>query len=189
MRHPLIITVLAIAPQLAGAQKLVPEPGVMDSASEARVANALSAAPSSVAAGATVMDMSKKILRRGTNGWICLPDMPDVPNNSPMCLDATWLDWLDAFMARRPPVTRQLGIGYMLQGDMPVSNVDPFATTSTNGNQWVQNAGPHIMLIVPDVTALESLPTDPTLGVPWLMWKGTPFAHVMVPAVPTGREQ
>jgi len=24
-------------------------------------------------------------------------------------------------------------------------------------------------------------PTDPKSGGPWVMWKGTPYAHVMVP--------
>jgi hypothetical protein len=37
------------------------------------------------------------------------------------------------------------------------------------------------MLLVPDMKALDTLPTDPHAGGPWVMWKGTPYAHVMVP--------
>jgi len=34
---------------------------------------------------------------------------------------------------------------------------------------------------VPDAAALEGLPTHPDAGGPWVMYKGTPFAHIMVP--------
>lgn len=145
------------------------------------VENALSAAPASIATGATVMDFENKVLRKGSNGWVCLPDHPEMPNNSPMCLDAPWLEFIGALMSKKEPQVKSLGIGYMLQGDMPVSNIDPFATTPTAANQWVENSGPHIMLIVPDARQLETLPTDPKNGGPWVMWKGTPYAHVMIP--------
>jgi hypothetical protein len=37
------------------------------------------------------------------------------------------------------------------------------------------------MVLIPDLRLLESLPTDPHAGGPYVMWKGTPFAHVMIP--------
>ncbi|MBA2670307.1 MAG: hypothetical protein H0U67_08060 [Gemmatimonadetes bacterium] len=148
------------------------------------IANALSAAPPSIAAAAKVMLMDGTELRRGTNGWTCFPDDADVPNNSPMCLDAAWLDFFEAYMHRRTPTGHGVGIGYMLQGDMPVSNIDPFATGPTPDNEWLQDGVPHIMLIVSDTRQLESLSQDPHNGGPWIMWKDTPYAHVMVPTVP-----
>lgn len=33
----------------------------------------------------------------------------------------------------------------------------------------------------PDDAALDALPTDPYGGGPYVMWKGTPYAHVMIP--------
>jgi hypothetical protein len=151
------------------------------------IANALSAAPPSVSSAAKVMLMDGTVLRPGTNGWTCFPDDAAVPNNSPMCLDAAWLDFFDAYMHRRTPDGHGVGIGYMLQGDMPVSNTDPFATGPAADNQWLQEGVPHIMLIVSDAGLLELLPEDPHNGGPWVMWKGTPYAHVMVPTV--GRTQ
>lgn len=145
------------------------------------VRNALSAAPPSIAAAAAVIDGQGKVLRAGTNGWTCMPDNPDVPNNSPMCLDKPWMAFLDGLMSKRAPQFEGLGIGYMLQEDMPTSNLDPFAPAPTPHNQWVPNAGAHVMLIVSDVRLLAGLPTDPANGGPWVMWKGTPYAHVMVP--------
>jgi hypothetical protein len=100
-----------------------------------------------------------------------------------MCLDAAWLAFFDAYMHERQPEWEGVGIGYMLQGDMPVSNSDPFATGPTPGNQWLQEGVQHIMLIVSDSRLLEALPTDPHNGGPWVMWKGTPYSHVMIPTV------
>lgn len=177
MRSLILVTTLlfVISPAAAFAQRA-------DTATnQARIQNALSAAPQSLGANATVMDFEQNVLRRGTNGWVCFPDMPDVPNDTPMCVDDQWTGFLDAYMNRRQPDVTRLGIGYMLQADMPVSNVDPFATGPTADNQWIPNAGPHIMLIVPDAKLLEGIPTDPNNGGPWVMWKGTPYEHLMIP--------
>lgn len=149
-----------------------------------RIASALSAAPASIADRATVVTFGGEVLREGENGWTCMPDDPNVPNVSPMCLDAPWLDVIDAWMSRRKPGFQGIGFGYMLQGDMPVSNVDPFAEGPAPGNEWIQAGPPHIMVVVSDLALLESLPTDPENGGPWVMWKGTPYAHIMVPTVP-----
>jgi hypothetical protein len=37
------------------------------------------------------------------------------------------------------------------------------------------------MILTPDLKALDALPTDPKSGGPWVMWKGTKYAHIMVP--------
>jgi hypothetical protein len=152
-------------------------------ADAALIANALSAATPAIASHATVMGHDGRELRHGTNGWVCMPDMPDVPNNTPMCLDAPWREMIDAWMHKRTPSVTRMGFGYMLQGDMPVSNVDPFATAPTPGNQWIQAGAPHIMVIVPDARLLESVSSDPNNGGPFVMWKGTPYAHLMVPTI------
>lgn len=153
----------------------------------ALIANARSAAPTSVAAIATVMSHDGRTLEQGTSDWVCMPDMPNVPNNTPMCLDAPWREVIDAWMNKRTPTITQMGFGYMLQGDLPVSNTDPFATGPTPANQWIQQGAPHIMLLVPDPKLLDALPTDPKNGGPFVMWKGTPYAHIMVPAEPPAK--
>lgn len=151
---------------------------------QALIQNALSAAPAAVSANATVQTMDGRVLRKGSSDWVCIPDPAEVPNNSPMCLDATWRSMIDALTHKRPPAVKQMGFAYMLQGDMPVSNTDPFATAATPTNQWIQDGKPHIMVIVPDLSLLDNLPTDPNNGGPFVMWKGTPYAHIMIPTVP-----
>ena len=110
-----------------------------------------------------------------------LPASPGVMDA--MCGDKTWGVWADAYMAKKTPQIKSLGISYMLQGDHGASNTDPFAMSMTESNQWVVSP-PHVMVLVPDMKLLESLPTDPHAGGAWVMWKGTPYAHIMVPTTP-----
>ena len=37
------------------------------------------------------------------------------------------------------------------------------------------------MIIVPNPAELEGISTDPYSGGPFVMWKGTPYGHIMVP--------
>ncbi len=143
------------------------------------IEQALGAAPLSISSQATVRSWDGNVLRRGSNGWTCYPDMgPDVI--AAMCLDRTWTAWMAAYMERTRPVVDRIGIGYMLRGDSGSSNTDPWAEGPTPDNDWVV-AGPHLMILVPDPTMLDGIPTDPRNGGPWVMWKGTPYAHIMVP--------
>ncbi len=146
------------------------------------VANALSAATPEIAAHATVVDFEGKVLRKGTNDYTCMPDDPSRPGNSPMCLDSEWLKWAQAWMGRTepPPLTR-VAFAYMLQGDFPTSNTDPYGTEPTADNEWIEDMGPHLMILVPDAASLEGLSDDPGRSEPYVMWKGTPYVHVMVP--------
>jgi hypothetical protein len=72
-----------------------------------------------------------------------------------------------------------LGISYMLAGDGGASNVDPYAEGPTEDNEWIRE-GAHLMILAP-AELLEAYPTDPDNGGPYVMWKGTPYAHLMVP--------
>lgn len=165
----------------------VPAPARAQDGTDARIRSALSAALPALGEHATIVDLDGTVLRKGTSDWVCMPDMPDVPNDSPMCLDATWREVIDAWQNHREPRVRALGISYMLRGDLPVSNTDPFATAPTPDNAWIQVGKPHIMLVLPDPALLEGVSTDPDNGGPWVMWKGTPYAHVMIPTVPRTR--
>jgi hypothetical protein len=185
MRFVLISSsaLLVCLSSVASAQATHTPPKAAPSAAgdRALIANALSAAPASVAAGATVVGHDQRVLRKGTTDWVCMPDMPDVPNDTPMCLDAPWRSLIDAWMNKKQPSVKAVGFGYMLQGDMPVSNTDPFATAPSATNQWIPNGGPHVMMVLPDAAMLSGISTDPANGGPFVMWKGTPYAHVMIP--------
>ncbi len=100
-----------------------------------------------------------------------------------MCLDKAWMDWADGWMHKTDPQVKTMGVAYMLRGDKGASNTDPYATGPTADNQWVVSP-PHIMVLVPDQKLLDTLPTDPHTGGAWVMWKGTKYAHIMVPINP-----
>lgn len=156
---------------------------------EGKIQNAMSAAPDSVAQAATIMDWPTTEggeftqLRAGTNGWVCYPSTPAATGavgQDPMCLDAEFQKWAGAWMTKKSPKLAGVGLAYMLQGDRGASITDPFAKTAADAKDWVV-AGPHIMVTTPNTAALASLPGVPAGGIPWVMWKGTPYAHIMVP--------
>ena len=157
-------------------------------AAQAKIRDAMSAAPAAISKNATIMDWPDKPgapmtqLKAGTNGWMCMPSTGAGGGVSadPMCLDKSFSSWADAYINRKDPQLSATGIGYMLRGDKGASNTDPFAEAPTPTNQWVVS-GPHLMLVFPDPKQLDAFPTDPNSGGPFVMWKGTKYAHVMVP--------
>lgn len=74
---------------------LVQPPGAPPQGAAQNTANAVSAAPQELGATATVMDWDHSVLRQGTNGSTCFPDVPNTPGNAPMCLDAQWVKWAE----------------------------------------------------------------------------------------------
>jgi len=147
---------------------------------KALIKEALSAAPKSIADIATVKNWDGKILKAGSDEWICYPSMPNFEGVCPMCLDKPWQGWLEAMSKGEAPAGGALGVSYMLAGDCAVSNTDPAATAATDDHEWGQE-GPHLMLLAPDMASLEGMSHDRNSGAPYVMWRGTPYAHVMVP--------
>ena len=70
---------------------------------------------------------------------------------------------------------------YMLEGGTDASNTDPYATAPTADNKWVKT-GPHIMVVgSADVIKGHPSGAKPDTTNPYVMWAGTPYAHLMVP--------
>jgi hypothetical protein len=108
-------------------------------------------------------------------------------DGTPMCLDKEWQSWADGWVNKKDPQVKNIGLAYMLKGDTGASNTDPYAKKPTPDNQWVVS-GPHVMVILPDPAQLDALPTDPQSGGPWVMWKGTKYAHIMMPTAPMPKQ-
>lgn len=145
------------------------------------IKSAESAGPASISTQATIMDWDGTELRAGTNGWTCLPDRPDTPGTDPWCVTGAWLNFLQAYVNKTEPSYGEIGFAYMMQGDTPVSNSDPYATEPTGEEDWVTDLGAHLMILVPDHSLLEGMTDDHRNGGPWVMWPGTPYAHIMIP--------
>lgn len=151
---------------------------------ETMIQEALDAAPAAVAEHATVRSLEGETLREGEGSYTCFPAPQGVAG--PMCMDAEWLRWMDAWMKQEPFQARAVGVAYMVAGDSAqggASNADPCAVEPTLDNDWVVE-GPHVMIITPDPAAMTGLPTSKDVAGPYVMWSGTPYAHIMLPVGP-----
>jgi len=149
------------------------------------IASAESAAPAAIAHDATIATIdasgATKVLRQGKNGWTCMPDSPATPGPDSMCMDANAGKWAAAWIGHKPPPQGAVGVMYMLEGGTDASNIDPYATKPTAENDWIKT-GPHVM-IVGSKEILAGYPSGakPDTSAPFVMWAGTPYAHLMVP--------
>ena len=169
----------------AANEKAADSNGTATSGNNDPVASAMTAAPAAIARDATVVqaqaDGSMKTLREGKNDWTCMPDSPTTPGPDPMCMDANAAKWAAAWMGKKTPPEGTAGVMYMLEGGTDASNTDPYAQAPTADNNWVKT-GPHIM-IVGSKEILAGYPSGatPDTSAPYVMWSGTPYAHLMVP--------
>ncbi len=150
----------------------------------AMIASAMRAAPKNVAAKATIVvagaDGKMRTLREGSNGFTCMPDNPSTPGPDPMCMDKAALAWAEAWMGHKNPPTGKVGFMYMLAGGTDASNTDPYATKPDKN--WVKT-GPHVMIVGAEPVFYDQYPKDaqPDTTVPYVMWPGTPYQHLMIP--------
>jgi hypothetical protein len=171
---------VAAAMAVAGIAIVIAGPSFSHGAKETMIKEALMAAPPSLAAVASVQDWGGNVLKQGSSSYVCLPRTPGSKFTDSMCLDAPWFAWADAWMNKTQFKADTVGLAYMLAEDGGASNTDPFAKGPAADNQWVVE-GKHLMIIVPDPASLDGLSADPNSGGPYVMWKGTPYAHIMAP--------
>jgi hypothetical protein len=149
------------------------------------IRSAMAAAPPAVARDATIVDVAAdgriRVVRKGTNGFTCLPDNPNSPGPDPMCGDQNAMEWAQAWIERKDPPQNKVGFMYMLSGGTDASNTDPFAQKPEPNNNWVET-GPHVM-VVGAKGMMEGYPRTarPDTSQPYVMWPGTPYEHLMLP--------
>ncbi|MFJ3762845.1 hypothetical protein [Streptomyces sp. NPDC090080] len=137
---------------------------------EEKIKDALSAAPSYIAERATVLDSDMKtVLREGSPDWICMPTPPGKPGRGPMCLDPTWMQFLEEVLQGKTPTIDRIGISYMLIGETGADFDDFLAKQPPEGKDWYK-AGPHEMFCFPKGTGhiLKGIGNDPSSGEPYV---------------------
>jgi hypothetical protein len=145
-----------------------------------KVARAISAAPANIAKAAKVVDFDDKgneiTLREGTNGFTCYPGHPGEVGAQPYCANAAAVQWERDLAAHKPkPTNTEPGIEYMLQGGTDWSGSDPSATSGTPIKE-----PPHWMIMWPFDPKSTGLSVEPKQTGTWIMWAGTPYAHLMI---------
>lgn len=149
------------------------------------IKSAMAAAPPAVAKNATIVaispDGAMRELRKGTNGFTCLPDNPGTPGPDPMCGDRNAMEWAKAWIGKKEPPMNKVGFLYMLAGGTDASNTDPYAQKPEADNNWVET-GPHVM-VVGAKGMMEGYPRSakPDASQPYVMWPDTPYEHLMLP--------
>lgn len=169
-----IAVVMIVAPTSIQAQPI----GAMSDSDY--IAKVMTAAPASVVKGATIVEMQKdgtmRTVQTGSNGFTCMV----AGATDPMCADNNAMQWAHAWMTHSTPPD-SVGFVYMLAGDNGASNTDPYATAPADGNHWVKT-GPHVMIVGPSAKTMGyPITADPDPTKPYVMWSGTPYAHVMIP--------
>jgi hypothetical protein len=147
---------------------------------QAKIARAMSAGPEDVVKTARIVDTDAQgqivVLRDGNDGFTCMPGNPKVVADPPMCVDAPALQWYADAKAHKPKPTNTVpGITYMLAGATQRSDSDPNDTTS-----MPIEIGPHWMIMWPFDPKITGLPTTHKPTGAYIMWAGSPYAHLHV---------
>jgi hypothetical protein len=147
------------------------------------------AAPSFLGGLATVMGGNGEVLREGSNGWTCTATKPmpeggfETPHHAfALCADDQGFKWASAYMAGTTPEMERDAYIWMLHGDTGEDNNMPGGDKSMamQHDHWIES-GPHLMLMPKDPSTIAGFSTDFTAGAPYQMFKGSPYAHLMIP--------
>jgi hypothetical protein len=177
---------LLIMAALMSAASLVP---ALAQSKDELIAQAVSAAPEELRAGATVVNYDAKgdpeVLRQGTNGIVCTPNQ-NKDNYSVNCYAQILraqhdLQAKEKAEGKDPKTIAADTQAALASGKLPKPAI---GTTmySLSGKTQATARGMWVVL-VPGMTAEQTgLPTKPTAaGTPWLMRAGTPGAHIHIP--------
>jgi hypothetical protein len=153
---------------------------------EAKIERAMSAGPPEIAWSAKIIDKDAQghtvVLRAGSNGFTCMPGNPNVIGDPPMCADGPSMQWAADFAAHKPRPTNTVpGITYMLAGATQRSDSDPYDRTSP-----AISVPAHWMIMWPFDAKATGLPTTHRDTGAYIMWAGSPYAHVHVMGRPEG---
>jgi hypothetical protein len=178
---PLVLAIMSLG---ASAQSSNAPDSDLNETIASKIARALSAGPPNVTKDATVAEVDEqgnmKLLRKGTNDFTCLPGNPKVPGKPALCEDKVAMQWNRDFAEHKPkPTTTVPGIEYMLAGATQRSDSDPYDKTDPP-----ITVGPHWMILWPFDPKASGLPTHHKATGAYIMWAGSPYAHVHVMGTP-----
>jgi hypothetical protein len=175
------IALLVLSPAVLSAQA---RPAAQTKESDAEfIRLAESGAPEWIAADASVarLEPGGKVtrMREGSNGFTCSV-MPD-GSNAPVCADKSGFAWLVAAMSKQPkPPAGPPGVAYMAKGGTHHETPDGRIVMEPSGNTKEVKEPPHWMLLYPADSATSGIPTRPNAGGTYIMFAGTPYAHLMI---------
>jgi hypothetical protein len=139
--------------------------------------------PLGVAKSATIMrfqpDGKASELRKGSNGFTCsiLLDVAAMP----FCADKNAWQFMVDVVAKQPkPTNNEPGIAYMAAGGAHLETAKGEVVMEPAAGTHKVREPPHWMLLWPIDPATSGLPTRPNASGVYIMFAGTPYAHLMV---------
>ena len=177
MKYPILVpaVVLFVLPVTAGFAQ--------DKANNEFIQEAEAGGPPRIASAAAIarLEPGGKVVpvREGSNGFTCTI-MPD-GSNAPFCGDEGGFAWLVAAMSKQPkPPTTSPGIAYMAKGGAHFETAKGEIVMERSADTKDVREPPHWMLLWPLDPAATGIPTHPNAGGSYIMFPGTPYAHLMV---------
>ena len=148
-----------------------------------QTALALSAAPARLAKDAGVMiygaDGKLTEAKKGTNGFTCIPTVMNLPVPDPICMDAASNQWMTDVMNNAPkPSNTVPGIAYMARGGSHFEKNGKVVMAGEGAK--VVKEPPHWMVMWPFDPNASQLPTVPNPSGIYIMFEGSPYAHLMI---------
>lgn len=177
------ISALTIAGEQMKGAKSVKSVKSMSGAEQIKLAQ--SAAPPYISRDATIMIMEPdgKMTegKKGTNGFTCFPDVDGQEIPDPICADEAAMKWVNDFMENAPRPTNAVpGIAYMARGGWHWEKDGKIVMDkNTPGAKRVKEP-PHWMVFWPFDSKMSGIPTLPGKFGTYVMWDGTPYAHLMI---------
>ena len=143
-----------------------------------------SGGPAEIATKAAVVRIDPKghatSLRAGSNGFTCFVGVPGDPD-APFCGDKNAYGWIVSAASNQPkPANTAPGIAYMAQGGVHFETDTKDVVMMPGANTHPVREPPHWMLMWPFDAATSGLPTKENAGGVYIMFAGTPYAHLMI---------
>jgi len=181
LTHPGAVAALVLL--LPAALSAQAQPAGQTKETEAEFIKAAEAgAPERISGQATILRMEPQgkttVVRQGSNGFTCtlLPDEV----HTPVCADQKGLSWFKAFAANEPKPSTTGGVAYMAKGSEHYEESDGRIVMHPGNSTKTVKEPPHWMVLTPLDTATTGIPARPNAGGSYIMFAGTPYAHLMI---------
>jgi hypothetical protein len=145
---------------------------------------AMGAAPSQISKEATILipgeDGKLVEVKKGSNGFTCIPDIDGMPEPDPICADPAAWQWVNDLTSGAPKPTNTVpGISYMAKGGWHFEKDRKILMKNDPGAKAVKEP-PHWMVLWPFDKKTVGLPIMPNNAGVYIMWEDTPYAHLMI---------
>ena len=117
-------------------------------------------------------------VRPGNNGFTCTL-FPD-ESHAPICADQSAFRWFVAAMSNQPKPPSSGGVAYMAKGGLHYEMPDGKIVMAPTSTTKEVKEPPHWMLLTPLDPTASGIPTRPNAGGSYIMFAGTPYAHLMI---------